>query len=120
MRQRTSYTGPEHSGYFPKTHGMPRLPPGTSAAEGVHCKLLARVSEARLLFQEDGPPAVDGQEFVCSGCAAGSRVAVEHFCPLPQGTAGYALFPLAVTFESFWSILWLASARHMRKNSPSL
>ena len=27
-------------------------------------KLLARVSEARLLFQEDGPPAVDGQEFV--------------------------------------------------------
>ncbi|CAE7456353.1 Plcl2, partial [Symbiodinium necroappetens] len=36
----------------------------------------------RLLFQEDGPPAVDG-----------------------QGTAGYALFPLAVTFESFWSIL---------------
>ena len=30
----------------------------------LQCKLLARVSEARLLFQEDGPPAVDGQEFL--------------------------------------------------------
>ncbi|CAE7355100.1 Plcl2 [Symbiodinium sp. CCMP2592] len=56
----------------PSAKGVKDQLPPSEAANLLH----------RLLFQEDGPPAVDG-----------------------QGTAGYALFPLAVTFESFWSIL---------------